>query len=79
VDGRADQYALACVTCQLLTGAPPFERDQGMAILLAHLSEPPPSLAERRPDLPAAADEAQARGQRGRMCGAGGTGLAGCQ
>jgi serine/threonine protein kinase len=61
VDGRADQYALACVTYQLLTGEAPFERDQGMAVLLAHLSEPPPSLVERRPDLPAAADEVLAR------------------
>ena len=41
VDGRTDQYALACVAYQLLTGAVPFERDQGMAVLLAHLSEPP--------------------------------------
>src|SRR6202035_5307039 len=44
VDGRADQYALACVAYQLLTGATPFERDQGMAVLLAHLSQPPPAL-----------------------------------
>jgi eukaryotic-like serine/threonine-protein kinase len=62
VDGRADQYALACVAYQLLTGAAPFERDQGMAVLLAHLSEPPPSLSARRPGLPAAADEVLARG-----------------
>jgi serine/threonine protein kinase/Tol biopolymer transport system component len=61
VDGRADQYALACVAFQLLTGSAPFERDQGMAILLAHLSEPPPSLTGRRPDLPAAANEVLAR------------------
>ena len=44
VDGRADQYALACVAFQLLAGVPPFGRDQGMAVLFAHLSEPPPSL-----------------------------------
>ena len=61
VDGRADQYALACVAYQLLTGAVPFERDQGMAVLLAHLSEPPPSLGSRRPDLPGAADQVLAR------------------
>src|ERR1700728_368699 len=61
VDGRADQYALACVAFQLLTGQVPFERDQGMAILLAHLSEPPPSLVARRPDLPLAADMVLAR------------------
>jgi serine/threonine protein kinase len=61
VDGRADQYALACVAYQLLTGWVPFQRDQGMAVLLAHLSEPPPSLVARRPGLPAAADRVLAR------------------
>jgi hypothetical protein len=30
--GRADQYALAWVAYQLLTGGPPFQRDQGMAV-----------------------------------------------
>ena len=62
VDGRTDQYALACVAWQLLTGAVPYERDQGMAVLLAHLSEPPPSLGARRPGLPEAADAVLARG-----------------
>jgi serine/threonine protein kinase len=62
VDGRTDQYALACVAYQLLTGVVPFGRDQGMAVLLAHLSEPPPSLGSRRPDLPGAADQVLAKG-----------------
>jgi len=61
VDGRADQYALACVAYEMLAGVVPFERDQGMAVLLAHLSSPPPSLGSRRPGLPAAADRVLAR------------------
>ena len=61
VDGRADQYALACVAFQLLAGSVPFPRDQGMAVLLAHMSEPPPRLSSRRPGLPAAADQVLAR------------------
>ena len=62
VDGRADQYALACVAYQLLTGSAPFVRDQEMAVLLAHMSEPPPLLSSRRPDLPGPADQVLARG-----------------
>ncbi|MGH3218683.1 MAG: protein kinase domain-containing protein [Streptosporangiaceae bacterium] len=61
VDGRTDQYALACVAFQLLAGTAPFERDQGMAVLLAHLAEPPPPLASRRSDLPAAVGQVLAR------------------
>ncbi len=61
VDGRADQYALACVAWHLLAGTVPFQRDQGHAVLLAHLTEPPPSLAGRRPDLPAASGQVLAR------------------
>jgi serine/threonine protein kinase len=61
VDGRADQYALACVAFQLLTGSAPFEREQGMAVLFAHLSAPPPSLSARRPDLPPTVDHVLTR------------------
>ena len=60
VDGRADQYALACAAFELLCGEAPFRRDQGMAVC-AHLQQPPPSLASRRPGLPAAADAVFAR------------------
>ena len=56
VDGRADQYALACVAFELLTGAPPFQRDHGMAVIYAHSSEPPPALSSRRADVPVTAD-----------------------
>ena len=60
VDG-SDQYALACVAYQLLTGELPFKRDQDMLVLYAHVYEPPPSLVARRPDLPSAADRVLAR------------------
>jgi serine/threonine protein kinase len=61
LDGRADQYALACVAHHLLTGAPPFEREGPSAVLMAHLSEPPPSVRERRPELREAVDRVLAR------------------
>jgi len=61
VDGRADQYALACVAFELFTGRAPYERDLPMAVLMAHVSEPPPSLAARRPGMPMTADRVMAR------------------
>jgi serine/threonine protein kinase len=56
VDGRADQYALACSAYELLAGSPPFPRDGPGAVIWAHMSEPPPPLTSRRPELPAAVD-----------------------
>ena len=53
IDGRADQYALAANVFQLFTGAPPFENSNAAVIIGKHLSAPPPSLSQRRPDLAA--------------------------
>jgi serine/threonine protein kinase len=56
VDGRADQYALACVAFETLTGTVPFKRELPIAVLYAHLSTPPPRVTLIRPDLPSAVD-----------------------
>ncbi|MGI9007441.1 MAG: protein kinase domain-containing protein [Streptosporangiaceae bacterium] len=61
VDGRADEYALACAAFELLTGVPPFQRDEAMAVMYAQLSEPPPPVTGRRPDLPPAVNGVFAR------------------
>jgi serine/threonine-protein kinase len=62
VDGRADQYALACVLFECLTGRIPFPRQEDTAAMFAHLQEPPPRVTEANPTLPAAIDDVIARG-----------------
>ncbi|MDF3053035.1 MAG: protein kinase, partial [Geminicoccaceae bacterium] len=52
VDGRADQYSLAVVGHQVLTGKQPFE-GSSHSILYKHVFEPPPRVFETRPDAPA--------------------------
>jgi protein kinase-like protein len=60
VDGRADQYSLACATFEMLCGTPPFRREDSAATMWAQLSEAPPPLTARRPDLPTAVDAVMA-------------------
>ena len=61
VNGRTDEYALACSAFTMLTGHPPFVRDESVAVMWAQISAPPPALTSRRPDLPAAVDEVMAK------------------
>ncbi len=56
VDGRADVYALGGVLYHCLTGQPPYVRETEVAVLTAHLRDPPPALSRVRPDLPPALD-----------------------
>jgi serine/threonine-protein kinase len=61
VDGKSDQYALACSAFEMLTGAPPFKQDETLAIMWAQVSTTPPAATSRRPELPAAVDPVLAR------------------
>ena len=61
VTGRADEYALACSAFTMLTGHPPFVRDESVAVMWAQISAPPPALTSLRPDLPAAVDDVMAK------------------
>lgn len=54
VDARSDQYALAAVTYEMLTGVPLFHGRTASAVLHAHIYEQPPAPTERCPALPEA-------------------------
>jgi serine/threonine protein kinase len=54
LDGRADLYALGCVGYWLLTGQMVFQKASTMQLLVAHMTEPPPSPRELAPDTPGA-------------------------
>ena len=74
IDGRADQYSLACAAYELFTGSPPFQRNQSLAVISAHLTALQPSVTSRRPDLYGRVDlvmakaMAKAPAQRYRTC-----------
>lgn len=51
LNGRADQYALACTAFHLISGAPPFANSNPAVVIGNHLSATPPTLATPRSDL----------------------------
>ncbi|MEU2157360.1 serine/threonine-protein kinase [Streptomyces sp. NPDC019396] len=61
VDARCDLYSLACVVYETLTGKPPFQRDEDIALLWAHQYDQPPPLSEKRPGSEPALDEVLAK------------------
>ena len=56
VDGRADVYSLGSVLFHCLAGRPPYTRESEIAVLQAHLTDPPPALSTVRPGLPTPLD-----------------------
>ncbi|WP_267615368.1 protein kinase domain-containing protein [Gordonia bronchialis] len=61
LDGRADQYSLACTAYQLLCGATPFANSNAAMLIHQHLSVSPPPVSEKRPDLSGQVDRVLAR------------------
>ncbi|MFI7670003.1 protein kinase [Nocardia sp. NPDC049526] len=74
-DARADQYSLACVLYECLTGQRPFGNVDSPQQLRAHLLTAPPSAATQNPAVPATLDavitRAMAKDPRQRYSSAG--------
>ena len=56
LDGRTDQYSLACTAFEFLCGTPPFGPDQGQTLMYAQIYADPPAASARRAGIPAAVD-----------------------
>jgi TolB-like protein/tRNA A-37 threonylcarbamoyl transferase component Bud32 len=61
VDARSDQYALAAVTYEMLTGEPPHTGATAQAVIARLMSEAPRSMRTVRPPLSASLDHAVLR------------------
>jgi serine/threonine-protein kinase len=56
LDARADEYALATVAYEMLTGVTPFEGASARLVMTRRVLESPPSARLRRPELPKTVD-----------------------
>ena len=61
IDGRSDQYSLACVCYEMLAGVPPFVAHNTMALISKHITIQAPQLTGVREVLPRGVAAAVAR------------------
>ena len=57
----SDVYSLACVIYEALAGEPPFSGSSARRLMARHITEEPPALRTRRPEVPAGVDAAVSR------------------
>ncbi|MFP5355786.1 MAG: protein kinase domain-containing protein [Gemmatimonadota bacterium] len=61
LDGRSDQYSLACVLYEMISGHPPFTAPTPQGVCVKHATEVAPSLQTVAGDVPHAVGRAVAR------------------
>ncbi len=61
LDGRTDQYSLACVLYEMLAGAPPFAGTGPRATMARHAIEAPAPVRSHRPNVPIAIERVLTR------------------
>jgi len=61
IDGRSDQYAVACVLYEMLAGVPPYRGDSARALIGQHLTAPVPNVRAVRPEVSQRVSEVLAR------------------
>ncbi len=57
VDARSDIYSFGIMAYEMLCGSMPFTGKSAIAVLRKQIDEPPPSLLEKRPELPRELEE----------------------
>lgn len=54
IDARSDVYSFGIILFEMLSGRVPFTGESPTVIMMKQVQDPPPSILEARPDLPAA-------------------------
>jgi len=60
-DARSDQYSLAVLAYEVLSGNVPFQAESTLSLMYKIAHEPPPPLRQVRPDLPTVVEEVLAK------------------